>query len=54
MGVYMNTDININELFSEKNQSIFLNKLLLDLENNTDTLSRSTKNIVLMEIIMIL
>lgn len=44
----MNTDL--KEMFIEKNQSLFFNKLIMDLENNTDTFKLSTKNIVKIEI----
>jgi len=47
-------DIDINEMFSEKNQSIFLNKLELDLTNNNDTLLLATKHIVMMEFAKVL
>jgi len=48
----MNTDI--KEMFSEKNQSLFFNKLIMDLENNTDTFKLATKNIVKIEIAKLL
>lgn len=44
----MNTDL--KEMFIEKNQSLFLNKLIMDLENNIDTFKLATKNIVKIEI----
>ena len=48
----MNTDL--KEMFNEKNQSLFLNKLIMDLENNTDTFKLATKNIVKIEIAKLL
>lgn len=44
----MNTDL--KEMFIEKNQNLFLNKLIMDLENNIDTFKLATKNIVKIEI----
>lgn len=48
----MNTDL--KELFNERNQSLFFNKLIMDLENNTDTFQLATKNIIKMEIAKLL
>lgn len=50
----MSIDKNINEMFSEKNQAIFLNKLLLDLDNNVDTFKLATKHIIMIEIAKLL
>ena len=50
----MSIDMDINELFSEKNQQIFLNKLLLDLGNNTESFKITTKHIVMVEIAKLL
>ncbi|MBQ7137220.1 MAG: hypothetical protein IJO43_04520 [Bacilli bacterium] len=47
-------DIDINEMFSEKNQTIFLNKLQMDLSNNNDALTLATKHIVMMEFAKVL
>lgn len=44
----MNKDL--KEMFNERNQNLFFNKLIMDLENNTDTFKLSTKNIVKIEI----
>ena len=46
----MSIDMDINEMFNEKNRDIFLNKLLMDLDNNTDTFKMTTRNIVKIEI----
>lgn len=46
----MNTNIDITEMFNEKNQTIFLNKLLVDLENNAGTFKLRTKHIVMVEV----
>lgn len=45
----MSIDIDINEMFSEKNQEIFLNKLKMDLQNNEDSFKLATKHIVMVE-----
>lgn len=50
----MSIDMNIDEMFSEKNQFLFLNKLIMDLENNTDTFKIASKSIVMMEIAKLL
>lgn len=42
--------ININEMFDEKNQSLFINNLIVNLDNNTETLKLTVKNIVMIEI----
>lgn len=47
-------NIDINEMFSEKNQNLFLNKLVLDLDNNTDTFKLAAKHIVMIEIAKLL
>ena len=44
----MNTDL--KEMFNEKNQSLFLNKLIMDLDNNTDTFKLVSKNIIKIEV----
>jgi len=41
--------MNLTEEFLKKNQDLFFNKLILDLENNTDTFKLTTKNIVKIE-----
>lgn len=50
----MSIDMNINELFSEKNQELFFNKLIMDLDNNMDTFKLVTKNIVMIEVAKLL
>lgn len=42
MGVYM--DIEISNMFSEKNQEIFTNKLRLDLERNSEAFKTTTQD----------
>lgn len=42
-------DTDLKELFNEKNQSLFFNKLLMDVDNNTDTFKFATKNIIIIE-----
>lgn len=49
-----NVDIDINEIFSEKHQKMFFDKLRLDLDNNTDTFKLATKNIIKIEIAKLL
>lgn len=44
----MNTDL--KEMFNEKNQSLFLNKLIMDLDNNADTFKLVSKNIIKIEV----
>ena len=46
--------MNLKEMFHEKNQDLFFNKLILDLENNTDTFKLTSKNIVKIEIAKLL
>ena len=48
----MNTDL--KEMFNEKNQSLFFNKLIMDIDNNTDTFKLATKNIIKIEIAKLL
>lgn len=50
----MNIDIDIDELFNEKNQTLFFKNLITCLDNNTDTFKLSTKTIVMMEIAKLL
>jgi len=50
----MNIDIDINDMFSEKNKDLFLNKLILDLGNNTETFKLATKHIVMIEVAKLL
>lgn len=50
----MSIDMNINEMFSERNQELFFNKLIMDLENNMDTFNLATKNIITIEIAKLL
>lgn len=45
----MDIDIDINELFNEKNQTIFLETLKTTLINNSETFKLSSKHIVMME-----
>lgn len=56
IGVIMNNnvDIDINEMFSEKHQKMFFDKLRLDLDNNTDTFKLATKNIIKIEMAKLL
>lgn len=49
-----NVDIDINEMFSEKHQKMFFDKLRLDLDNNTDTFKLATKNIIKIEMAKLL
>lgn len=46
--------IDLKEIFNEKNQDLFFNKLIMDIENNIDTFKLSTKNIVKIEIAKLL
>lgn len=46
--------ININEMFDEKNQSLFINNLIVNLDNNTDTFKLTVKNIIMIEIAKLL
>lgn len=46
--------IDLKEMFNEKNQDLFFNKLVMDIENNVDTFKLSTKNIVKIEIAKLL
>lgn len=48
----MNMDL--KEMFNEKNQDIFLKKMIIDLDNNIDTFKLSSKNIVKIEIAKLL
>jgi len=41
--------IDLKEMFNEKNQDLFLKKLIMDIENNTHTFKLSSKNIVKIE-----
>lgn len=50
----MSIDMNINEMFSERNQELFFNKLIMDLENNMDTFNLATKYIITIEIAKLL
>lgn len=53
-GVYMTIDENINAMFSERNQELFFNKLLMDIDNNVDTFKLASKNTVMIEIAKLL
>lgn len=48
----MNTDL--KEMFNEKNQSLFFNKLIMDIDNNADTFKLATKNVIKIEIAKLL
>jgi len=50
----MNIDVNINEMFNEKNQAIFLKTLKTELINNCETFKLSSKHAVMMEIAKLL
>lgn len=50
----MSIDVSLSEMFNEKNQLLFINKLMMDLDNNTDTFKMATKNIVMIEIAKLL
>lgn len=50
----MSIDMNINEMFSEKNQTIFFNKLIMDLDNNSDIFKLAAKNKVILELATLL
>ncbi len=56
IGVIMNNnvEIDIDEIFSEKHQKMFFDKLRLDLDNNADTFKLATKNIIKIEIAKLL
>lgn len=47
-------NIDLKEMFNEKNQDLFLNKLIIDLENNTDTFKLTSKNIIKIELAKLL
>ena len=47
-------NIDLKEMFSEKNQDLFLNKLIIDLDNNTDTFKLTSKNIIKIELAKLL
>lgn len=47
-------NIDLKEMFSEKNQDLFLNKLTIDLDNNTDTFKLTSKNIIKIELAKLL
>lgn len=47
-------NINLKEMFDEKNQDLFLNKLTIDLDNNTDTFKLTSKNIIKIELAKLL
>lgn len=47
-------NIDLKEMFNEKNQDLFLNKLTIDLDNNTDTFKLTTKNIIKIELAKLL
>lgn len=49
-----NMSIDLKEMFNEKNQDLFLKKMIMDLENNTDTFKLSSKNIIKIEIAKLL
>lgn len=44
-----NVDIDINEIFSEKHQKMFFDKLRLDLDSNTGAFKSTTENIIKLE-----
>lgn len=46
--------MNINEMFDEKNQTLFINNLIVNLDNNTETLTLTVKNIIMIEIAKLL
>lgn len=50
----MNIDVDINEMFNEKNQTIFLKTLKTELINNCETFKLSSKHAVMMEIAKLL
>jgi hypothetical protein len=45
----MNIDVDINEMFNEKNQTIFLETLKTELINNCETFKLSSKHVIMME-----
>lgn len=47
-------NIDLKEMFNEKNQDLFLNKLIIDLDNNIDTFKLSSKNIIKIELAKLL
>ena len=46
--------ISINEMFDEKNLALFINNLIVNLDNNTETLTLTVKNIIMIEIAKLL